>query len=84
MNQNSNFNNWLDTFLTEKGTDLETVFEIEGEWGVNFIAAGVVVEHIKMTTDAEQASIKTVIVKIDFQNGDVLDFFRHLAQAIAI
>lgn len=31
----------------------------------------------------EQAAIKTTLVKIDFRNGDILHFFRHLAGAIA-
>ncbi len=32
---------------------------------------------------AERAKIKQTIVMIDFRNGDVLHFFRHLAQAVA-
>lgn len=79
------FNQWIDTFVAEKGIDLDHTFEIEGgDWGTNFIPVAVVIEHMKITTPAEQKQIKNVIVKIDFANGDILDFFQYLAKAIAI
>ena len=78
------FNKWLDTFNQEKGVNTDTVFEVEGpEWGTNYVPCGVVIEHIKIAPKHEQAQIKDMIVKIDFVNGDVMDFYRHLAQAIA-
>lgn len=78
------FNNWLDTFVQEKGINTEQVFEVEGpEWGTNFIPCAVVIEHIKIASPEEKHQIKTAIVKIDFVNGDVMDFFKHLAKAIA-
>lgn len=39
---------------------------------------------IKQTTTQEQSAIKAMLVKIDFMNGDCLDYFRHLAQALAM
>lgn len=79
------FNEWLDTFISEKDLDLEQVFEVEGpDWGTNYIPARVVVEHIQIASPAEQMEIKNMLVKIDFHNGDVMDFFKHLAKAIAI
>jgi len=78
------FNQWLDTFIEEKGIDLEQSFETEGpEWGTNVIPYGVIVERIKIAPPAEKAKIKDIIVKIDFKNGDILHFFRHLGKAIA-
>jgi len=80
-----NFAEWLDTFVSEKGIDTEQVFEVEGQdWGTNFIPLEVVIEHMKIAPAKEQAAIKTMFVKIDFANGDVVDYFRHLAKAIAI
>ena len=77
------FNNWIDTFIEEKGIDLEQTFEVEGPvYGINTIPYGVIVEHMKIAPKTEQDAIKNVIVKIDFKNGDVLDFFRHLGKAI--
>lgn len=77
------FNNWLDTFISEKGIDLEETFDVEGPSGTNVIPYGVIVEHMKKSNAAEQAKLKNAIVYIDFKNGDVRHFFRHLGQAIA-
>jgi hypothetical protein len=77
------FNKWLDTFLEEKGIDLEDSFILKDNSNTeHHIPYGVVIEHIKMATLEEQKAIKDMIVKIDFKNGDVRHFFRHIAQAI--
>lgn len=80
---NTRFNNWIDTLIEEKGIDLEDTFEVEGESGLNTIPYGVIVEHMKIASTEEQRQIKDMLVKIDFHNGDILHFFRHLGQAIA-
>ncbi len=79
----SNFTNWIDTFIAEKGIDLEQTFEFENENGWNLMPYGVVVEAIKTTVGQEQRQIRDTIVKIDFANGDVLHFFRHLGRGLA-
>jgi len=78
------FTKWLDTFTTEKDLDMEQVFAVEGASGTNHIPLGCVVEAIKSAPAHEQRGIKDMIVRIDFRNGDVCHYFRHLAQAIAI
>lgn len=78
------FNKWLDPFISEKGYDLETLFEVEGASGTNYIPLGCVIEAVKATSKQEQNAIKTMIVKLDFINADCLKYFRHLAQAIAM
>ena len=78
------FNKWLDTFTEEKELDTETVFEVDGPSGPNFIPLGCVIEAIKQAPAHEKKGIKTMLVKIDFVNGNALDYFKHLAQAIAI
>ena len=78
------FKTWLDTFIEEKGIDLEESFEVQGPSGTNFMTYENVVEAIKSAPSNEQAGIKTMIVKIDFKNGDVKPYFKHLAQAIAL
>jgi folate-dependent phosphoribosylglycinamide formyltransferase PurN len=75
--------NYLNTLISEKGLNLETIIEVQGESGTNFIPLAVVVEHIAIANSTEQAQIKNTLVKIDFHNGDVMHFFNHLAQAIA-
>jgi hypothetical protein len=78
------FTKWLETFISEKGLDLEQVFTVNGKSGPNYIPLACVVDAIKSAPSQEQAGIKTMIVKIDFRNGDVCHYFKHLAQAIAI
>lgn len=77
------FRTWLNTFISEKELDLEHVFEVEGpEWGMNSIPLGVIVEHMMIAPKSEQDAIKNMIIRIDFRNGDVLDYFKHLAKAL--
>lgn len=78
------FNEWLDTFIEEKGIDTEQILEAQGNSGTNYIPVGVLIEHIKLAPANEKERIKDTIVKIDYANGDVLHFFKHLAGAIAI
>ena len=77
------FTKWVDTFIEEKGIDLEETFEFENENGFNLMPYGVVVEAIKTTQGRERSQIKVTIVKIDFRNGDVRHFFRFLGQGLA-
>lgn len=79
----NNFTQWLDTFLSEKGIDLETSIEVEGASGTNFMCYENVVDAIKATGAKEQAAIKNVMVKLDFNNQDIGTYLKHLAQAIA-
>ncbi len=75
---------WLDTFLEEKGIDLEEGFEVEGPSDPNHMTYENVVHAIKSAPAHEQQGIKAMLVKIDFANADVRRYLRHLAQAIAL
>ena len=79
-----NFKNWIETYCSEKQIDMEQVLEVSGRSGANCIPIGCLIESMISTSSAEQSAIKAMIVKIDFVNGDVLHYFRHLAQAIAL
>ena len=74
---------YIHTLVSEKGLDLETVIEVEGASGTNFIPLGVVIEHIDICNDTEYKQIRNTLTKIDFHNGDVMHFFTFLAKAIA-
>lgn len=78
------FDKWIDTFVSEKGIDPEQVLTAEGPSGANSIPVQCLIDLMKQAPRHEQTAIKTTIVKIDFRNGDVLDYFRHLAKAVAI
>lgn len=79
------FNKWLDTFIDEKGIDLETILEVRGKSGnLNIIPLEVLIDNIKIASKNDQDAIKNTLVKIDFLNGDVMGFFKWIAPAIAI
>lgn len=78
------FSTWIDTFLGEKGIDGEQVLTVDGPSGANHIPVACLVDLMKQAPKHEQDAIKAMIVKIDFRNGNVLDYFRHLAQAVAV
>lgn len=78
------FNQWLDTLIEEKGINLDEQFQVEGPSGTNYMQYYNVVEAIKSTSANEKKGIKDMIVRIDFANGDIRHYFRHLAQAIAL
>lgn len=77
------FSKWLDTLIEEKGYDLEHTFTVEGPSGSNHIPLGCLVDVIKQAPKHEQQAIKTMVVKLDFRNANILDYFGHLAKAIA-
>jgi len=78
------FSKWLDALLGEKGIYMDDMIEVEGPSGLNIMSVEDVVDAMKRTTPAEQKAIQTMLVKIDFVNGDVRRYLRHLAQAIAL
>lgn len=74
-----NFYDWLTTFWAEKGLEYgETMPNGKGET----IQAGDVVQAMINTTPLEQAQIKSALCRIDFHNGDVMDYVRHMAKAL--
>jgi len=75
----SSFDQWLDTFLKEKHLTNKQ-FQIKHSGAIHFIDSVKVIELIRQSSAKDQTDIKSVIVKIDFQNGDVNHFFEHLAK----
>ena len=81
------FNNWIDTFLSEKGIDAEDRVSAQGDMGTNSIPVGCLVDMMKQAPAHEQRGIKAMLIKIDFiapGRKPVLDYFAHLAKAVAI
>ena len=76
------FDTWFEIFLAEKQVPFVD-WEIQAKDGtMHFLHSGVVIEHILATSKEEQAKIKDIIVGIDFANGDVNHFFKHLATGL--
>jgi len=82
--QNNKFNKWLDTFIEEKKVSLDTEFEYQGMECLNIIDLHSIINTIKNTSQSEQLKIKNTIVEIDFKNGDVLHFFKHIGNALVV
>ena len=75
---------YLNNLISEKANiDMDTEITVEGPSGTNYMSVGIVVEHILIASKKEQNAIRTMLVKIDFHHACVLDYFKHLAQAIA-
>ena len=79
-----NTNEYITTFFEEKAIP-ETTFEVVSENGTpNFISNMAVIEQIKLAPSHEKDEIVHIIRQIDFKNGDVNHFLKHLAGAMAI
>jgi hypothetical protein len=78
------FGKWFDTLISEKGINPESTIDVEGKSGTNIMPLSMVFNEIKDADASEQAQIKNILVAIDFKNGDILHFIKHLAQALAI
>ena len=75
---------YLNNLISEKANiEMDTPINVEGPSGMNFMSVEIVVEHILIASKEEQNAIRTMLVKIDFHNASVLDYFKHLAQALA-
>ena len=76
---------YLNTLLEEKGISQERVLEVNGsEWGTNFMPISVIVDFLSNLDKETQKKVKNTFVKIDFHNGDIVDFLNHIAKGIAI
>lgn len=78
----TSFSKWFDTFLAEKSLPAASWELTAADGTTHWIDSDVVVEAIHGAPAGEQRGIKSTLVKIDFVNGNVNDFFRHLAQAL--
>lgn len=74
----SKFEEWLDRFLAEKKLPNET-FQIEHKGAIHYINSEQIIDLIRATSKKEQLAIQKVIVGIDFKNGNVNHFLKHLA-----
>lgn len=73
---------YLKTFFEEKNLPTESWTLTSSKGVVHIIDTDVVKEHIFIAPVKEQEQIANVIRQIDFKNGDVNHFLKHLAQAI--
>ena len=73
---------YLKTFFEEKRLPFASWELLDANDVTHFIDSAVVLEHIEQASVEEQNKIADVIRKIDFDNGAVNDFLKHLAGAL--
>ncbi len=69
---------YLTNLITEKGVSTETEINIEGHFGLTYDML------IDFICEAKQyhEQIRTTLVKIDFMNGDVFHYLKHLTEGM--
>lgn len=76
-------NSFFRTMVEEKEM-LHTSIEIEDKSGtMHFMTVENVIEAIEQTSESEQYAIEQKFRHIDFHNGDLLHFIKHLGLALA-
>ena len=66
---------YLTNLIEEKGKSLDTEIKIEGHFGLTY---QMLVDFI-CEAKVYHTQIRTMLVKIDFHNGDVFHYLNHLA-----
>lgn len=84
MSSEMNISQYLITLLTEKGIDLGYNFKIKSDsvFGDHIIPLMVLVEFIESLDPNSQKKIRETLVRIDFQNGNILHFFKFMAEGM--
>ncbi len=84
MSSEMNISQYLITLLTEKGIDLGYNIKVKSDsvFGDHIIPMMVLVEFIENLDPNSQKKIRETLVRIDFQNGDILHFFKFLAEGM--
>jgi hypothetical protein len=79
-----NFENWLTTFLSEKGIDPDENLEAEGPSGLNVMPVGALMDAMIAASPAEQAALKNMLVRLDYTNAPIRPYLTHLVRAVAV
>ena len=74
------FNKWLETFVAEKGIDMEEPVTVEGPSGDNHMTYGIIVNCIKTMRDHNKKNLKSYLVLVDFKNHDVKQALKDVAK----
>lgn len=69
---------YLENLIEEKGASLDDVIGIEGHYGLTY---EMLIDFI-CSVPEHHSKIKKILVQIDFQNGNVYHFLKHLANGM--
>jgi len=75
-------NQYLKTFFEEKDLPFAQWELVDKDGLLHVIDNKVVIDTIGMSSCSEQTGISNMIRRIDFLNGDINDYLKHLAGAI--
>ena len=70
--------NYLINLIEEKGKSMDSSIQLDGNFGLTY---EMLVDFICNAKDYH-TQIRTTLVKIDFQNGDVFHYLDHLAKGM--
>ncbi len=73
---------WLPLFLEDRDIDRNAVFRLETDDTIHFVTMESVEEYILHLSSRMQERIKEKLLEIDHYDGNVMLFFRYIAQAI--
>tara|TARA_R110002051_G_scaffold250847_2_gene310243 strand:+ start:241 stop:507 length:267 start_codon:yes stop_codon:yes gene_type:complete len=84
MTQKTQTQKFFDNFFSEKDLGEQT-YDVESANGtLNVIPTSSVIDAIKSTQGNEAKKIESILRQIDFANGDVHHFLKHMAQGLAV
>ena len=69
---------YLINLITEKGHSIEDMIGLDGHFGLTW---EMLIDFISQMPQYHE-QIRMTLVKIDFQNGDVFHYLRHLAEGM--
>ena len=73
--------NYMETLIKEKEVKLEDNINLEGHIGLTW---QMLVDSISNMPESSQQKIRQTLVMIDFENGDVFLYLRHLAYVFLV
>jgi len=77
-NKETKMKAYLTKLIEEKGKSLDAEIEIEGHYGLTY---EMLVDFISSIPEYHE-TIRKTLVKIDFLNGDVFHYLKHLAKGM--
>jgi len=75
---------YLYTLLKEKGIDINEIIIVDEDelFGAVFMNLGDIVDFILKQDKRNQEKVRDTLVKIDFCNGDVMDYFKYIGKGL--
>ncbi|WP_329385741.1 DUF3991 domain-containing protein [Anaerofustis sp. HA2171] len=83
VDKHTQFNKWFDTFIQEKDNIKEFII-LNKDDNIHMFSTEDLCKHIKKFSIEEKEKIKDTLVKLDYVNADIMDFFNYIAEKLYI